>query len=107
GMGTTARRPPGAVPLNGFPGEVNFKGGSDAAKLAGLTALMAAFGALADLNAPAIPLVKGVGFVGGDILLGGPGSDLLEGKGGDDLIDGDVWLKVQLRAVINVGAVKD
>ena len=35
------------------------------------------------------PGIKGVGFMGGDILLGGRGSDLLEGKQGDDLIDGD------------------
>src|SRR5207249_4566915 len=102
----TAGTPPVAVPAKGVPGQVNFKGGSGAAKIAGLTALMAAFGAPADLNAPAIPLVKGVGFMGGDILLGGPGSDLLEGKGGDDLIDGDVWLNVQLRAVLNDGTAK-
>jgi len=106
GMELTAGTPPVAVPAKGVPGQVNFKGGSGAAKIAGLTALMAAFGAPADLNAPAIPLVKGVGFMGGDILLGGPGSDLLEGKGGDDLIDGDVWLNVQLRAVLNDGTVK-
>ena len=44
--------------------------------------------------------------MGGDILLGGTGSDTLEGKRGDDLIDGDVWLNVQLRAVMNDGTVK-
>ena len=59
-----------------------------------------------DLNSPAIPGIKGVGYMGGDILLGGKGSDLLEGKGGDDLIDGDRWLHVQLRAVLNNGTVK-
>jgi len=75
-----------------------------AAKITGLTQLMAAFGA--DLNAPAIPDVKGVGFMGGDIILGGRGSDVLEGKAGNDLIDGDVWLNVQLRAVLNDTSVK-
>ncbi len=77
-----------------------------AAKIDGLTALMAAFGAAGDLNAPAIPGVKGVGFMGGDIILGGLGSDTLEGKQGDDLIDGDVWLNVQLEATYNDGTVR-
>ena len=53
-----------------------------------------------DIDSPAIPLVKGVGFMGGNILLGGEGSDQLEGGMGDDLIDGDLWLNVQLRAVV-------
>jgi Ca2+-binding RTX toxin-like protein len=69
-----------------------------AAKITGLTALMGPAGFNKDLNDPAVPGVKGVGFMGGDILLGGKGSDLLEGKKGDDLIDGDLWLNVQLRA---------
>jgi beta-lactam-binding protein with PASTA domain/Ca2+-binding RTX toxin-like protein len=77
-----------------------------AAKITGLTELMGPAGFNKDLNDPAIPLVKGVGFMGGDILLGGKGSDLLEGKVGDDLIDGDVWLNVQLRAVLSDGTVK-
>src|SRR6185436_4522211 len=55
---------------------------------------------------PAVPGVKGVGFMGGDILLGGKGNDTLEGKMGDDLIDGDRWLNVQLRAVYNNGTVR-
>jgi Ca2+-binding RTX toxin-like protein len=59
-----------------------------------------------DLNSPAIPGVKGVGFMGGDILLGGRGSDLLEGKGSDDLIDGDRWLHVSLSALMNDGTTK-
>src|SRR4029077_6659396 len=88
------------------PSQVNFRGGSGARKIAGLEALMAAFGAPANLDAPAIPDVKGVGFMGGDILLGGLGSDTLEGKLGDDLIDGDAWLNVQLRAVYNNGTVR-
>ena len=62
---------------------------------------MGAAGFNKDLNEPAIPLIKGVGFMGGDILLGGTGSDTLEGKRGDDLIDGDRWLNVQLRAGMN------
>jgi beta-lactam-binding protein with PASTA domain/Ca2+-binding RTX toxin-like protein len=66
-----------------------------AAKISGLTALM---GATA-FNQP-LP------FIGGDILLGGTGSDTIEGKRGKDLIDGDVWLNVQLRAVLNDGTVK-
>ncbi len=45
-------------------------------------------------------------FIGGNILLGGLGSDTIEGRGGNDLIDGDVWLNVQLRAVLNDGTVK-
>src|SRR5262249_37707367 len=65
-----------------------------AAKIAGLTALMTAFGV--DLNAPNPSGVRG--FNAGNILLGGLGSDLIEGKGGDDLIDGDAWLNVQLEA---------
>ena len=76
-----------------------------AAKIAGLTELMGPTGFNKDLADPPFPF-KGVGFMGGDILLGGRGSDLLEGKGGDDLIDGDLWLNVQLRAVLNDGTVK-
>src|SRR4051794_40195683 len=77
-----------------------------AGKITGLTDLMGPTGFNADLNDPAISGVKGVGFMGGDILLGGKGSDLLEGKLGDDLIDGDVWLNVQLRATLTDGTVK-
>ena len=77
-----------------------------AAKISGLTELMGPNGFNADLDAPAIPLVKGVGFMGGDILLGGLGSDTLEGKLGDDLIDGDAWLNVQLQATYNDGHVR-
>src|SRR3982750_3514439 len=58
------------------------------------------------LTGNAIPGIKGDGFMGGDILLGGRGSDILEGKQGDDLIDGDVWLNVQLVATMNDGTVK-
>jgi beta-lactam-binding protein with PASTA domain/Ca2+-binding RTX toxin-like protein len=76
-----------------------------AAKISGLTELMGPAGFNQDLNSPAIPLVKGVGFMGGDILLGGKGSDTLEGKLGDDLIDGDVWLNVQLEATLDDGSV--
>jgi Ca2+-binding RTX toxin-like protein len=64
-----------------------------AAKVTGLQQLMNAFG-------------KPLPFMGGNLLMGGAGSDLIEGKGGDDLIDGDVWLNVQLRAVLNDGTVK-
>jgi len=65
-----------------------------AARIAGLTELMTAFGvSLTAINAAGVP-----GFNAGNILLGGKGSDLLEGKGGDDLLDGDVWLNVQLEA---------
>ena len=77
-----------------------------AAKITGLTELMGPLGFNKDLAAPAIPLVKGVGFMGGDILLGGRGSDTLEGKKGDDLIDGDLWLNVQLVATLNDGTIK-
>jgi len=77
-----------------------------AAKIHGLTELMGPDAFDKDLNSPAIPGVKGVGFMGGDILLGGLGSDTLEGKLGDDLIDGDAWLNVQLRAVYNDGHVR-
>jgi beta-lactam-binding protein with PASTA domain len=66
-----------------------------AAKISGLAALMGPTG----FNIP-LP------FMGGDILLGGSGSDRIEGKRGDDLIDGDLWLNVQLRAVLNNGTVK-
>src|SRR5262249_12604352 len=99
----------GPAPAPGAPRPVigqNFPGGSGAAKLAGLTELMDAFDATLPTR-PADPLgFKGVGFMGGDILLGGLGSDILEGKQGDDLIDGDVWLNVQLRAVLNNGTIK-
>jgi len=64
-----------------------------AAKVTGLQPLMNAFG-------------KPLPFMGGNLLMGGAGSDLIEGKGGDDLIDGDVWLNVQLRAVMNDGTVQ-
>ena len=73
-------------------------------KVTGLEALVNAFGK--SLLDPAIPGVKGVGFMGGDILMGGKGSDILEGQAGDDLIDGDVWLHVALRATLNDGTVK-
>jgi len=64
-----------------------------AAKVPGLAALITGFG-------------KTLPFIGGNLLIGGTGSDTIEGKGGDDLIDGDVWLNVQLRAVLNNGTVK-
>ncbi|PYR33850.1 MAG: hypothetical protein DMF93_24400, partial [Acidobacteria bacterium] len=106
GMELQVGTPPVQVPAVGVPGQVNFRGGSGAAKIAGLTALMNAFGPTL-LTSPADPAgFKGVGFMGGDILLGGLGSDILEGKQGDDLIDGDVWLNVQLRAVLNDGTIK-
>jgi Ca2+-binding RTX toxin-like protein len=71
-----------------------------ASKFAGLQDLVEnGFGK--SLSDPAIPLIKGIGFMGGDILLGGKGNDTLEGKSGDDLIDGDLWLNVQLRATYN------
>jgi beta-lactam-binding protein with PASTA domain/Ca2+-binding RTX toxin-like protein len=66
-----------------------------------LTQLMGPAGFNKNLNDPAIPGIKGVGFMGGDILLGGAGSDVLEGKLGDDLIDGDRWLNVQLKYRLN------
>ena len=66
-----------------------------------LTQLMGPAGFNQNLNDPAIPGVKGVGFMGGDILLGGIGSDVLEGKLGDDLIDGDRWFNVQLKYRLN------
>jgi beta-lactam-binding protein with PASTA domain len=106
----TAPVPVAAIGPAGALGAVNFRGGSGALKIAGLTDLMGPNGFNADLNAPPVSingkLVKGVGFMGGDILLGGLGSDTLEGKKGDDLIDGDVWLNVQLRAVLNDGTIK-
>src|SRR5207237_10931688 len=77
-----------------------------AAKIKGLTELMGPAGFNKDLNDPAIPLIKGVGFMGGNIVPGGKGGDLLGGKGADDLIDGDVWLNVQLRAVLDDGTVR-
>src|SRR5262245_37218659 len=64
-----------------------------AAKISGLTELVAAFG-------------KPLPFMGGDILLGGEGSDVLEGRKGNDLIDGDLWLNVQLEATLNDGSKK-
>jgi beta-lactam-binding protein with PASTA domain/Ca2+-binding RTX toxin-like protein len=80
-----------APELQNLPGmELTVAG---AAKIAGLTQFMR------DLGAP-LP------FNAGNILLGGLGSDLIEGRGGDDLIDGDLWLNVQLRAVMNDGTVK-
>ncbi len=76
-----------------------------ASKFAGLQNLVEnGFGK--SLSDPAIPLVKGVGFMGGDILLGGKGNDTLEGKAGDDLIEGDAWLNVQLKATYNDGHIR-
>jgi beta-lactam-binding protein with PASTA domain len=106
GMELVVGTPPVQVPAKGVAGQVNFRGGSGAAKIAGLIDLMNAFDPTL-LTSPADPNgFKGVGFMGGDILLGGKGSDVLEGKQGDDLIDGDVWLNVQLRAVMNDGTIK-
>jgi beta-lactam-binding protein with PASTA domain len=104
GMELTAGTAPVPEAAVGVPGQFNFRGGTGAAKIAGLTELMAALGK--SLLDPAIPGIKGVGFMGGNILIGGEGSDTIEGMGGDDLIDGDVWLNVQLRAVMNDGTVK-
>ena len=96
--------PPGEVAECLIPGmELTVAG---AAKITGLTELMGPTGFNKSLTDPAIPGIKGVGFMGGDILLGGLGSDVLEGKLGDDLIDGDVWLNVQLEARLNNGTVK-
>jgi beta-lactam-binding protein with PASTA domain len=106
GMELTAGTPPIQVTAVGVAGGVNFRGGSGAAKIAGLTALMGPTGFNKSLLDPAVAGVKGVGFMGGDILLGGKGSDILEGKLGDDLIDGDRWLNVQLRAVMNDGSIR-
>jgi beta-lactam-binding protein with PASTA domain/Ca2+-binding RTX toxin-like protein len=106
GMELTTGTPPVQVPAIGVPGQVNLRNGKGAANIAGLTALMGPTGFNKDLNDPAIPGVKAVGFMGGDILLGGKGSDILEGKMGNDLIDGDRWLNVQLRAVLNDGTIK-
>jgi beta-lactam-binding protein with PASTA domain len=105
-MELTAGTPPVQEPAVGVPGQVNFRRGTGAANIAGLTALMGPTGFNKSLLDPAIPGVKGVGFMGGDILLGGKGNDLLEGKEGDDLIDGDRWLNVQLRGVLNDGTIK-
>ena len=84
---------PTQEPAVGVPGQFNFRGGSGAAKIAGLTQFMADFAAPLPFNA-------------GNILIGGEGSDTLEGRGGDDLLDGDLWLNVQLRAVMNDGSVR-
>src|SRR6185295_12128744 len=80
GMELNAGTPP-------TPVGVNIRGGSGAAKIAGLTELMQAF-------------QQPLPFLGGNLLLGGAGSDVLEGKKGDDLIDGDAYLRVRLRAVM-------
>ena len=77
-----------------------------AAKITGLPAMLGPAGFNVNLNDPAIPGIKNVGFMGGDILLGGRGSDILEGKQGDDVIDGDLWLNVQLEATMNDGTIK-
>src|SRR5207237_5738611 len=80
GMELTAGTPPVQVPTVGGVGGVNafnLRGGSGAAKIAGLTELMGPNGFNKNLNDPAIPGIKGVGFMAGDILLGGLGSDLL------------------------------
>src|SRR5262249_22448550 len=107
GMELTAGTPPVPEAAKNVPGQFNFRGGSGAAKIAGLTDLLGPNGFNVDLNAPAVTtngrLVKNVGYMAGDILLGGKGSDTLEGERGNDLIDGDVWLNVQLRAVLNPG----
>src|SRR5262249_31284887 len=113
---TRARRADGSAISNaqGAP-MFNIRGGNGAAKISGrdaqgnpngfgVTELIAAMNQ--KIDDPAIPLVKGVGFMGGNILLGGEGSDTLEGMDGDDLIDGDLWLNVQLRAVYNDGTVR-
>jgi beta-lactam-binding protein with PASTA domain/Ca2+-binding RTX toxin-like protein len=106
GMELRAGSAPVSESAIGVAGQVNFRRGSGAANIAGLTQLMGATGFNKNLNDPAVPGVKGVGFMGGDILLGGKGNDILEGKKGDDLIDGDRWMNVQLRAVLNDGSIK-
>jgi len=96
--------PPGEVAECLIPGmELTVAG---AAKITGLTELMGPAGFNKSLVDPAVPGVKNVGFMGGDILLGGLGSDVLEGKLGDDLIDGDLWMNVQLEATFNDGTVR-
>ncbi|HXI30109.1 MAG TPA: PASTA domain-containing protein, partial [Vicinamibacterales bacterium] len=106
GMELTVGTAPVSEAAVGVPGQVNFRRGTGAANIAGLPALMGPTGFNKSLTDPAVPGVKGVGFMGGDILLGGKGNDTLEGKMGDDLIDGDRWLNVQLRAVLNDGTIK-
>src|SRR4051812_45442452 len=106
GMELTVGSAPAPVAAKGVPGQFNFRNGSGAANIDGLPALMGPAGFNKSLLDPAIPGVKGVGFMGGDILVGGKGSDLLEGKMGNDLIDGDRWLNVQLRAVYNDGTIR-
>ena len=101
GMELTTGTPAAAVPTVGAEcranpvcaAQVNFTGGLGAAKIVGLPALLAAFGQATPYSA-------------GNILLGGRGSDTIYGGGGDDLIDGDLWLNVQLRAVLNDGTIK-
>jgi beta-lactam-binding protein with PASTA domain len=116
GMELTAGTPPVHVPAVGAdrfpvlanPALFNIRGGSGAAKIAGLTALMGIFNVSgnANLSDPAIPNIKNIGFMGGNIMLGGRGSDKIETNAGNDLIDGDLWLNVQLRALMNDGTVK-
>jgi beta-lactam-binding protein with PASTA domain/Ca2+-binding RTX toxin-like protein len=106
GMELTVGTAPVQEAAVGVAGQVNFRRGTGAANIAGLTALMGPTGFNKSLLDPAVPGVKGVGFMGGDILLGGKGNDTLEGKMGNDLIDGDRWLNVQLRAVLNDGTIK-
>src|SRR5262249_33872791 len=106
GMELVVGTPPVQEPAIGVPGQFNIRGGSGAAKIAGLIDLMNAVDPRL-LTSPAEPLgFKGVGCMGGAMRSGGLGSDILEGKAGDDLIDGDVWLNVQLRAVLNDGTIK-
>jgi Ca2+-binding RTX toxin-like protein len=47
-------------------------------------------------DASGTPIVGGVGFSTGNIVLGGDGSDTITGRGGNDIIDGDAWLHVEL-----------
>ncbi|MBJ6125028.1 peroxidase family protein [Microvirga splendida] len=56
---------------------------------------------LGDFAKPETGNPNDVGFVSGNILLGGGGNDVIEGRGGDDVIDGDSWLNVRIRIMHN------
>src|SRR4029079_7062517 len=85
GMELTAGTPPVQETAVGVPGQVNFRRGTGAANIAGLTQLMGATGFNKSLTDPAVPGIKGVGFMGGDLLLGSKGNDSPARKRGDAL----------------------
>ena len=89
-------------------GKFNFRGGSGAAKIAGLTQFMAAMNGAGNKNLqrPCDSQCEERRVHGRQHHARWPRQRHVRNQRGNDLIDGDLWLNVQLRAVMNDGTIK-